>query len=104
MTGDSYEPGRINRLYRNPRRGMIFGVCAGLAEHFGFDVTVTRVLVVIAGFFSGFMICVVYLLLGLLLPIRPQEGEREQGPTTRCRRSGIDFAISIHASRAWRNT
>lgn len=79
MTGDSYEPGRINRLYRNPRRGMIFGVCAGLAEHFGFDVTVTRVLVVVAGFFSAFMICVVYLLLGLLLPIRPQEGERQQG-------------------------
>src|SRR3546814_15440466 len=23
------------RLYRNPERGMIFGVCAGLAEYFG---------------------------------------------------------------------
>ena len=39
------EPGLINRLYRNPRRGMIFGVCAGIAEYFGFDVNVTRIIV-----------------------------------------------------------
>ena len=26
------EPRRTNRLYRDPQRGMIFGVCAGLAE------------------------------------------------------------------------
>lgn len=77
MTGDSFEPGRIHRLHRNPRRGMIFGVCAGIAEHFGFDVTVTRVLVVIAGFFSAFMIGFVYLLLGMLLPIRSQDGVRQ---------------------------
>ena len=43
------EPGLINKLYRNPRRGMIFGVCAGLAEYFGFDVTVTRVIVAVGG-------------------------------------------------------
>jgi phage shock protein C len=77
MTDDSsYGPGRIHRLYRNPQRGMIFGVCAGLAEHFGFDVTITRVLVVVAGFFSAFMIGFVYLLLGMLLPTRSQESGR----------------------------
>ena len=43
------EPGLINKLYRNPRRGMIFGVCAGLAEYFGFDVTITRVIVAVGG-------------------------------------------------------
>ena len=46
------EPGLINKLYRNPRRGMIFGVCAGLAEYFGFDVTVTRVIVAVSAFFA----------------------------------------------------
>ncbi len=64
------EPGLINKLYRNPRRGMIFGVCAGLAEYFGFDVTVTRVIVAGSAFFAFPVISVVYLLLGLLLPVR----------------------------------
>jgi phage shock protein C len=72
------EPGLINRLYRNPRRGMIFGVCAGLAEYFGFDVTVTRVVAAGTAFFFFPVICVVYLLLGLLLPARGySESERD---------------------------
>ena len=31
---------------------MIFGVCAGIAEYFGFDVTVTRVIVAVVAFFA----------------------------------------------------
>jgi phage shock protein C len=68
------DPVLINKLYRLPRRGMIFGVCAGLAEYFGFDVTVTRVIVAAAAFFAFPIICVVYLLLGLLLPVRRNSG------------------------------
>jgi phage shock protein C len=68
------EPGLINKLYRNPRRGMVFGVCAGLAEYFGFDVTVTRVIVAAGAFFALPIICVIYVLLGLLLPVRDQAG------------------------------
>jgi phage shock protein C len=68
------DPGLINKLYRNPRRGMIFGVCAGLAEYFGFDVTVTRVIAAGAAFFFFPVICVVYLLLGMLLPVRAYSG------------------------------
>jgi len=67
---DPREPGLINKLYRNPRRGMIFGVCAGIAEYFGFDVTLTRVIVAVAAFFAFPVICIVYLCLGLLLPSR----------------------------------
>jgi phage shock protein C len=78
------EPGLINRLYRNPRRGMIFGVCAGLAEYFGFDVTVTRVILAVAAFFAFPIICVVYLLLGLLLPVRSYSAEeRDDDPAVR---------------------
>jgi phage shock protein C len=64
----------INKLYRNPRRGMIFGVCAGVAEYFGFDVTVTRVIVAAAACFAFPVICVIYLCLGLLLPSRGYVG------------------------------
>jgi phage shock protein C len=84
MRSDADEPNRIHRFYRNPRRGMIFGVCAGIAEHFGFDVNVTRVLVVVAAFFSFFLICVVYVLLGLLLPVRSDaNGRGEMDPVER---------------------
>ena len=68
------EPGLINKLYRNPRRGMIFGVCAGLAEYFGFDVAVTRVIVAVGAFFAFPIICVVYVLLGFMLPVRRYSG------------------------------
>lgn len=75
------EPGLINKLYRNPRRGVIFGVCAGIAEYFGFDVTVTRVIVAVGAFFSAFVFAGAYILLGLLLPVRPYAPEpgREVG-------------------------
>jgi phage shock protein C len=65
---------RLNRLYRNPRRGVIFGVCAGLAEYFGSDVTVTRVLVVIGAMFSMPLVVVAYVALGFLLPRKPYAG------------------------------
>ena len=57
-------PRLVNRLYRIPRSGKVFGVCAGLADYFGFDVTVTRVIVV----------------LGFLLPVRDYEGGGRGAP------------------------
>jgi len=38
-------PGR--RFYRNSRRGMLGGVCAGIADYFGFNLCATRFLTVI---------------------------------------------------------
>lgn len=67
---DNGRTGFVNRLYRNPRRGVLFGVCAGIADYFGFDVTVTRVLTVVAALFAFPMVCIAYLLLALLLPRR----------------------------------
>src|SRR4051812_1450974 len=60
-----------NRLYRNPRRGMIFGVCAGLADYFAFDVKVTRILTVIAMCVFP-LVWIAYLVLGLTLPKKPE--------------------------------
>ncbi len=51
MNTDQYfaDPRRVHRLYRDKRRGMIFGVCAGLADYFAFDLRVTRILTVDRG-------------------------------------------------------
>ena len=61
------------KLYRNSRRGMVFGVCAGIADYFGFDVTVTRVLCVSGPLFSFPLLIVAYVLLGFLLPRKPAD-------------------------------
>jgi len=53
---------------------MIFGVCAGFAEYFGFDVTITRIVVALGAFFFFPFIPLIYLCLGLLLPVRAYSG------------------------------
>ena len=67
-------PRLVNRLYRIPSSGKVFGVCAGLADYFGFDVTVTRVIVVLGAVFSAPLVMVAYVVLGFLLPVRDYEG------------------------------
>jgi phage shock protein C len=88
----------INKLYRDPRRGMIFGVCAGIAEYFGFDVTVMRVIVAVGAVFAFPVICVIYLFLGLLLPVRAYSGPepRQSDPVERqVRASPHDTLASV---------
>jgi len=70
-------PRLVNRLYRIPSSGKVFGVCAGLADYFGFDVTVTRVLVALGAVFSAPLVFVAYIVLGFLLPVRNYEGARD---------------------------
>jgi phage shock protein C len=75
MNADHYaEPRRTNRLYRNTERGVIFGVCAGFADYFAFDLTATRVLTVVGAMFAFPLVCVAYLILGLMLPRKANSG------------------------------
>jgi len=81
-------PGLINRLYRDKQRGVIFGVCAGLADYFGFDLTAMRVLTVIGALFAFPIVCASYLVLGLMLPSKPySESEDVNDPLQRQVRS-----------------
>ena len=55
----------------------IAGVCGGIAEYFGVDPTVIRIAYVILTFFSaGFPGLVLYLILMLLMPEKPQGGNQ----------------------------
>ncbi|HVY65779.1 MAG TPA: envelope stress response membrane protein PspC [Gammaproteobacteria bacterium] len=92
MKGDG-APAGVNRLYRIPRRGVIFGVCAGLADYFGFDVTVTRVIVVLGAMFSAPLVIVAYVVLGFLLPARAY-GDREADPVQAQLRSNPHSSLS----------
>ncbi len=70
-----------NGIYRS-RRGVVMGVCRGLAEHFNFSVFWIRAIVFIAFLFTGFWpMGVLYIVAGLLLklePVMPLENETDQ--------------------------
>ncbi len=69
---DSYsapqQPSTPRRLTRREQNKMIGGVCSGLADHFGIDVTVVRLLMVatvVFGWGAGFLL---YLAGWVLMP------------------------------------
>jgi len=68
-------------IYRS-RNGVIFGVCRGLAEHFGFSVFWARVIAIIFLLVSGFWPAIgLYLIATLLMkpaPVVPIKTEAEQ--------------------------
>ncbi len=66
------------RLYRNPDKGKIMGVCAGLGDFFDVDPNIIRVFWIIAIFMSFFLAVLIYLALGMILPQNP--GNTEQIP------------------------
>jgi phage shock protein C len=60
------------RFYRDQDAGKLGGVCAGLAEYFGFDLALTRVLTVVAMFFFPSLL-LVYFGLWFLMPTKPRQ-------------------------------
>jgi len=58
-------------IYRS-RRGVLMGVCRGLAEHFNFSVFWLRMIVFIVFVFTGFWpMGVLYIIAGLILKMEP---------------------------------
>ena len=56
------------KLYRNSRKGIVMGVCAGIADFLTVDVKFVRILMLIAVLFTGFFpIVIIYAILGVAL-------------------------------------
>jgi len=70
MTQNGRPPYR--RLYKDREHKMLCGVCAGVADFFGFDVTATRVLTVILQFLFPATF-IVYIIMCCLVPAKPGE-------------------------------
>lgn len=67
-TAGSYRTAEYpKRLYRSKNNAMIAGVAAGLAEYFMLDVSVIRLIFVLAAIFGGFGIPL-YIILWVILP------------------------------------
>lgn len=97
MTGAAYH--NRNRLYRNRERGLIAGVCAGLADWTGFNLTALRVIVVLLAIPFTAVIVIGYLVLALLLPVKPADlyrDEEEERFWTETRRAPVDTVSSLN--------
>ena len=60
-------------LVRSRTNKVLTGVCGGLAEYFGMDVTLVRVLVVIVSIFTGGAGALAYLAMWVVIP---EEGQK----------------------------
>lgn len=58
----------MKSLFKDKENGMIFGVCAGISNSTGIDVSIIRLLTVFAAISTASIIFWIYLLLGILLP------------------------------------
>ncbi len=62
------EPGK--RLYRSRRDRMLAGVCGGIAEYFGVDPTIIRLLAVVLGCCAGGGL-LAYIIAAIVVPNAP---------------------------------
>jgi len=59
------------RFYRNRDRAVIAGVCAGLADYFGFNLKVTRVMAVVSLLMAMPVTLIIYFAAVFLIPSAP---------------------------------
>lgn len=57
-----------NKRLTRPNHRMLAGVCAGLADYFGWDVTVLRIIYALATVFTAFSGVIVYIILWIVMP------------------------------------
>jgi phage shock protein C len=69
----SYQPPSRTRFYRNKRDGKIMGICAGIADYTGFDVSLVRLAMIATVFLSSGSILPVYFIAGMIVPDQPRE-------------------------------
>jgi phage shock protein C len=67
------QPPTRTRFYKDKRNGKVMGVCAGIADYAGIDVTIVRILMFLAIWLSGGGILPVYLVAGLIANDKPRE-------------------------------
>ena len=72
----SAQPASRTRFYRDKRNGKMFGICAGIADYTGFDVSLVRVGFLAAMFMSGGGILPFYFIAAMVTPTKPHVLER----------------------------
>ena len=73
---DVYQRKNPHRLYRDRENAMIAGVCAGIADYFGFNRKAVRFVTAIGTVIFMPFVVVSYIILVIVLPVRPPQEER----------------------------
>jgi phage shock protein C len=67
------QPASRTRFYRDKRNGKVMGICAGIADYTGFDVSLVRICMIAALFLSSGSIIPIYFIAGWVAPVKPRE-------------------------------
>ncbi len=67
------QPASRTRFYRNKRDGKVMGLCAGIADYTGLDVTLVRIMLVAAILIGGGALLPVYFIAGWIADDQPRE-------------------------------
>jgi len=70
------QPASRTRFYRDKQHGKVFGVCAGIADYTGFDVSLVRVCFLAAVFMSGGGVLPFYFIAAMVTPTKPRVLQR----------------------------
>ena len=81
----------LSGLHRDPSRGRVSGVCAGIASYYGLNLKLIRVAMIVAAFFNPFLTIGGYVIATLLLKPapepRPMGGQSEMNVGTTAERA-----------------
>lgn len=69
----STQPPSRTKFYLDKKNGKVMGVCAGLADYTGFDVTLVRIMMVLGVFMGGGALIPVYFIAGWIAQDKPRE-------------------------------
>jgi len=69
----STQPPSRTKFYRDKRHGKLMGVCSGIANYIGMDVTLVRIMFVSAVFMSGGSVLPLYFITGFMADDMPRE-------------------------------
>lgn len=75
-----------NEMYRIPEKGKIAGVCAGVAEYFGWELWLVRIVTVTGTLLSGNLFVIGYFLAWFIMDKKPQGKGDVHLRTSRARR------------------
>ena len=67
------QPPSRTKFYRDKRHGKLMGVCSGIADYTGLDVTLVRIMVAGAVFMSGGSVLPLYFIAGFIADDKPRE-------------------------------
>ena len=84
---DEFDVRSVRRLYRDPERGPLFGVCTGLGDYLGIEPWIIRLITAISIFFVGWFVIPAYIIAIFVMDEKPYDEDEVTPVHGRYRRS-----------------